>query len=359
MIMETRINRLARWIALHWFATFTFLYGMYVVLPFLAPVFMHLGWDAAGRVVYFVYSFLCHQLPERSYFLFGPKLNYSLTEIQSVWKNTENPFVLRQFIGAHTMGWKLAWSDRMVSMFASIWVFALLWFPIRRRVTPLPWWGFALLLLPMALDGTTHAISDLAGIGHGFRDTNLWLAALTHNAFAPGFYAGDAWDSFNGLMRLLTGTLFGLAAVWVIFPYIQDTFPSAIQPGEDNSVLPGRRHISPLVILLFAGLILGMAVGTVICMQFSNQTGKFGLSSLSWVQANPGAAAPTGLQPGQQVPDFSLKTLDGKQVSLSGLAGKARLINFWASRGIPCRSEKTALEKAYQSYQRRSEHWNF
>ncbi len=242
--MEMRINKLARWIALHWFATFTFIYGIYVVLPFLAPVFMHLGWDGAGRLIYFIYSSLCHQLPERSYFLFSPKLNYSLAEVQAAWQNTSSPLILRQFIGNPEMGWKVAWSDRMVSMFTSIWLFALLWFPIRRRIKPLSWWGFALLLLPMALDGSTHAISDLAGIGHGFRDTNLWLAALTQNAFAPGFYAGDAWNSFNGLLRLLTGALFGLGVVWVIFPYVQEIFPSAARLDKDHSGLPARQAFS-------------------------------------------------------------------------------------------------------------------
>jgi hypothetical protein len=32
---------------------------------------------------------------------------------------------------------------------------------------------FAVLLLPMVIDGSTHAVSDLAGIGQGFRGTNL------------------------------------------------------------------------------------------------------------------------------------------------------------------------------------------
>ena len=60
-----------QWISAHWFATFLIVYGLWVWTPFLAPVFMRLGWDGAGRAVYFVYSFFCHQLPERSFFFFG------------------------------------------------------------------------------------------------------------------------------------------------------------------------------------------------------------------------------------------------------------------------------------------------
>jgi len=185
---------------------------------------MDIGWKGAGNSLYFIYSFLCHQLPERSYFLFGTKFTYSLPEIQSAWQNTLDPMILRQFIGEPQMGWKVAWSDRMVSMYSSIWVFGLLWYPLRRRLPRLPFWGLVLFLLPMALDGTTHLISDFAGIGQGFRDSNLWLAALTHNALSLTFYIGDAWGSFNSIMRLLTGVFFGMGMVWFGFLYLDEAF---------------------------------------------------------------------------------------------------------------------------------------
>jgi uncharacterized membrane protein len=208
-----------------WFTLFGVVAGLYVLLPFLAPVLMAIGWSEAGKAIYFIYSFLCHQLPERSYFLSGSKFTYSLSEIQAVWRNTTNPLILRQFIGNPEMGWKVAWSDRMVSMFTSVWIFGLLWFPLRRRFPKLPFWGLVLFLLPMVLDGTSHLISDFWGIGQGFRDTNLWLAILTNHIFPATFYAGDAWGSFNSLMRLLTGVSFGLGLVWFGFPYLNDSFP--------------------------------------------------------------------------------------------------------------------------------------
>ena len=125
------------------------------------------------------------------------------------------------------MGWKVAWSDRMISFYTSVWLFAVLWFLFRRRIKRLPWWGFLLLLLPIVIDGGTHAVSDLAGIGQGFRDTNSWLAVLTGHVFPAGFYAGDALGSFNSWMRLLTGILAGLAIVWLAFPYFyQETSSS-------------------------------------------------------------------------------------------------------------------------------------
>jgi len=207
-----------------WFTVFAITVGVYVLAPFLAPLFMSIGWSGAGKAIYFVYSFLCHQLPERSYFLFGPNFTYSLAEIQSVWQNTNNPLILRQFIGNPEMGWKVAWSDRMISMFGSTWIFGLLWYPVRRRIPKLPFWALSLFLLPMAVDGSTHFISDFWGIGLGFRDSNLWLAALTGHFFPSTFYAGDAWGSFNSIMRLLSGVLFGLGIVWFAFPYLGESF---------------------------------------------------------------------------------------------------------------------------------------
>ena len=211
------------WIGDHWFGIFLVIYGLWVFLPFLAPVFMYTGLSSSGKAIYFIYSFFCHQLPERSFFFFGQKTMYSLNEIQTVWQDTTNPFILRQFIGNEVMGWKVAWSDRMISFYTSVWFFAVLWWPLRRKVKPLSWWGLILLLLPIAIDGGTHAISDLTGIGQGFRDTNQWLALLTNNAFSASFYAGDAVGSFNSWMRLITGLLAGLAITWLVFPYIFQT----------------------------------------------------------------------------------------------------------------------------------------
>ncbi len=208
------------WISQHWFATFLIIYGIWVWLPFLAPVFMNLGWTGLGKTVYLIYSFFCHQLPERSFFFFGEKTMYALSEIQAAWQDTTNPMILRQFIGNEMLGWKVAWSDRMISFYTGIWLLSLVWYPFRHKVKPLSWWGFVLLLLPLIVDGSTHAVSDLAGIGQGFRDTNLWLAALTSNSLPLTFYTGDALGSFNSWARFATGLFAGLAIVWLAFPYI-------------------------------------------------------------------------------------------------------------------------------------------
>jgi uncharacterized membrane protein len=237
MNQASKAKRLTYWFSQHWLLVSTLLLGLWVGLPWLAPVFMKLGWTNAGNAVYLAYAVQCHQLPQRSFFLFGDQFMVSLNQVQAVWQDTNNPLLLRQFVGNPEVGWKVAWSDRMVSMYSSIPLFGLLYWSIRGRLRlpRLPFWAFVLLLLPMALDGGSHAVSDFtAGIGAGFRDSNLWLAELTTYAFPVTFYAGDALGSFNSWMRLLTGLLFGLGVVWLIYPLLDGGFQDTAQRLEEQ-----------------------------------------------------------------------------------------------------------------------------
>ncbi|NIS81046.1 MAG: DUF2085 domain-containing protein [Anaerolineales bacterium] len=238
-LTATAPNRTADAFSRRWFRWFIILTGLWVGLPWLAPVFMRLGWEGPADAIYFLYSFQCHQLPQRSFFLFGQSLTYSLEQIQVVWDASLDPIVLRQFVGNAETGFKVAWSDRMVSAYTSIPLAALFWWPLRRRLRSLPFWVFVLFALPMAIDGVSHFISDLAGIGQGFRFTNDWLASLTNYSLSPSFYVGDALGSFNSWMRLLTGALFGIGLVWFSFPYFHSLIEGTAREIKDRSVRAG------------------------------------------------------------------------------------------------------------------------
>jgi peroxiredoxin len=48
---------------------------------------------------------------------------------------------------------------------------------------------------------------------------------------------------------------------------------------------------------------------------------------------------------GQKAPDFTLKDINGNQVSLSSFKGKVVLLNFWATWCPPCRAEMPSMNK--------------
>jgi peroxiredoxin len=53
---------------------------------------------------------------------------------------------------------------------------------------------------------------------------------------------------------------------------------------------------------------------------------------------------------GQKAPDFTLKDLDGKSVTLASHRGKVVILVFWASWCPPCKDELQSLNKLYGMY---------
>ncbi|QPC80843.1 DUF2085 domain-containing protein [Phototrophicus methaneseepsis] len=214
-----------QWVLKNWMSVFLVLFGLFNLLPFIAPILAHLGIDLLANLIYLLYAPLCHQMAHRSFFLFGDQVMYNVEQLPlSLTGNlSSNMLALKQLQGNDSIGWKVAWSVRMVYMYGSMWLFALLYAGIsrHRRVKRLPVWAFLLLILPLALDGTTHMISDFSGgLFQGFRYTNEWLANLIAHTLPEQFYIGDGWGTFNAWMRLISGIGFGAAIVGFMFPII-------------------------------------------------------------------------------------------------------------------------------------------
>lgn len=75
----------------------------------------------------------------------------------------------------------------------------------------------------------------------------------------------------------------------------------------------------------------------------------FGLAgTLSFLAA--GCSNEAGDDP---APDFTLKAVDGRVISLSDYRGKVVLINFWAVGCMPCRMEMVHIRNVYEHYEGR------
>jgi cytochrome c biogenesis protein CcmG/thiol:disulfide interchange protein DsbE len=75
-----------------------------------------------------------------------------------------------------------------------------------------------------------------------------------------------------------------------------------------------------------------------------------------WLSMVPPGSMTQGVIPAPQegfyAPEFELTTLNGEEVALSDLRGKAVLVNFWATWCPPCRTEMPAMQRVYDDYSR-------
>src|SRR5581483_11316352 len=101
-------------------------------------------------------------------------------------------------------------------------------------------------------------------------------------------------------------------------------------PPEHAAPPPGR---SPLALVVVAVVAAGM-------LYFG-----FHVARRSGVDRAPGV-----LGYGTPAPNFTLETLDGKDVSLADFHGKAVLVNFWATWCGPCKIETPWLVELQDEY---------
>ncbi|MBI5304172.1 MAG: DUF2085 domain-containing protein [Chloroflexi bacterium] len=187
------VDRLVFFIARHWLALVTGMLGLYVGVPFLAPILMHYGYVTQAEWVYNLFSLNCHQLAHRSYFLFGAQPVYPLDDLRALVPGgaDENAisFFWRDFRGNAELGYKVAVCERDLAIYgAMIWgglMFAL----FRRQLRPLDWRLWVLFAVaPMGLDGGSQLI--------GLRQSDYML-------------------------RTITGALFGMGSVWLAYPHVE------------------------------------------------------------------------------------------------------------------------------------------
>ncbi|MBN1937232.1 MAG: DUF2085 domain-containing protein [Anaerolineae bacterium] len=188
LFIDRQIIKLAQ----HWLAAFNLLIGVYLLLPILAPVLMASGAPRLGRAIYVLYAPACHQLPQRSFFLYGPQATFTLDELWALGEvDSDNPFVLKQFLGSAQVGFKMALCVRDVALYGGLLTGGLLFALLRKQRKPISLLVYGLCLLPMVIDGGTQLI--------GLRESN-WI------------------------LRLISGGIAGIATVWLLYPHIENAF---------------------------------------------------------------------------------------------------------------------------------------
>ncbi len=208
-------------LARYWYAAALLFAFVILGLAFLAPALMVANEPEAAQTVYGWLAPHDHQLPQRSYFLFGQQglvQSYSPEQLLA-WG--AKPYNLRVFVGNTEIGFKMGLNHRMTATFLAIFGGGLAWGLARQRPRLGPVW-FLLLTLPLLIDGFSHRFSEMSDTG--FRVDNAWAIALTGGAFADWFYRSDTIGSLNWLLRTVTGLAFGLGLVWFLFTYLSLRF---------------------------------------------------------------------------------------------------------------------------------------
>ncbi len=215
------LQKAIRLLAQYWLPPAILVAASILMLAFLAPALMASGYPEAGQRVYRWLAPHDHQLPQRSYFLFGENGEIGSYSRAQVIEWGADPANLRAFVGNPQIGFKMGLNHRMTAIFVAILVAGAIWTVSGGRPRLGPIW-FILLLLPLLIDGFSHINSENSGLG--YRQTNAWAVALTGGVFPPEFYRGSTIGSLNWLLRTVTGILFGVGFTWFLFTYLSRRF---------------------------------------------------------------------------------------------------------------------------------------
>lgn len=189
----------------HWLMVANVAVAVFVGLPFLAPVLLALGFPDAANSIYAAYQHVCHQWAFRSFFLFGPQLSYGPDALSGLIA----PDAVFHTLGSPALGYKVAFCERDVAIYLSALGAGVAYARVRERTPGLGVVGYGLLIVPMAVDGVTQLL--------GWRESTVEL-------------------------RTLTGLLFGVASVWLIYPRVDAIFARDLGPTREPA--PARSQAS-------------------------------------------------------------------------------------------------------------------
>jgi len=139
------VDRAIYHVALHWVWLLNIVGALFVGLPILAPVLDATGHQTLAELIYRPFRLICHQLPQRSF---------------------------------HIFGYKMAYCERCFAIYAGMLVLGLIYGISKRNMRPATLMELALLSVPMAIDGFTQLF--------GWRESTWELRVLTGSIFVLG-----------------------------------------------------------------------------------------------------------------------------------------------------------------------------
>jgi uncharacterized membrane protein len=208
------IQKSIYYLAKYWFPLFLAAPAVILALGFLAPALMAQGNGDGATAVYRFLALDNHQMPDRSYFLFGQSGGIQTYMPETLIANGADPQEWEAFIGNDGLGYKTGLNHRMVAIFVGLVVGGFAW-GLSKRKPQLSLLIVLLFTLPILIDGFSHVISEAGAVD--VRATNEWAATLTNRAFSEEFYQGDMFGSLNYWLRTGTGLLFGFGTVLFLF----------------------------------------------------------------------------------------------------------------------------------------------
>jgi uncharacterized membrane protein len=155
----------------HWATVLTTMLGLLVFAALSVPFLSYLGLDGISKQIFFSLHMVCAQIPSHSFYILGHQLGMCA---------------------------------RNLSIYSAMFLGSLIFVLSKKRLPGIPWWLWVLMILPLAVDGTTQMF--------GWREST--------------------WE-----LRVLTGTLFGLANVWFALPLIQKTILQSTPPQPHQSYI--------------------------------------------------------------------------------------------------------------------------
>lgn len=137
------IDRAIYHVARHWVWVLNVVGVFMVGLPLLAPILVSSNHQRLASLIYDPFSLICHQLPDRSF---------------------------------HIFGYKMAYCERCFAIYGVTLLLGLVYGASRRRMRPATILEAAILCIPMAIDGFTQLF--------GWRVSTWELRVLTGSLFA-------------------------------------------------------------------------------------------------------------------------------------------------------------------------------